>query len=95
MGIVGGSSLFPQSAFSAPPAETARTAKPAEGLVRELFATLTPEQKTAMVLPWDHGADKGGVPTRLKTHNSAPLGTKIGEAFTKEAAPKKAEAPKK
>lgn len=81
VGVVGGSSLL-SSAFAAAP-EKPRAAKPAEGLVRELFATLTPEQKKAMVLPWNHGAEKGGQPTRLKTHNAAPLGKKLGEQFTK------------
>ncbi len=83
MGLVGGSSILPHSALGASAAEKVRAAKPAEGLVRELFATLTADQKLAMVLPWDHGADKGGIPTRLKTHNAAPLGKNIGEQFTK------------
>jgi hypothetical protein len=64
-------------------AAPARAAKPAEMLVRELVASLTAEQKAALVLPWNHGADKGGMPTRLKTHNAAPLGKKIAEQFTK------------
>ena len=80
-GLVGGSSLLSSALAAAP--EKPRAAKPAEGLVRELFATLTPEQKKAMVLPWAHGAEKGGTPTRLKTHNAAPLGKKLGEQFTK------------
>lgn len=79
IGILGGSSLLSAAA----PDETPRTTKPAETLVREFFATLMPEQKAAMVLPWDHGTEKGGTPTRLKTHNAAPLGKKLGEQFTK------------
>ena len=81
VGVVGGSSLLSTALAAAP--EKPRAAKPAEGLVRELFATLTPEQKQAMVLPWAHGTEKGGTPTRLKTHNAAPLGKKLGEQFTK------------
>ena len=81
VGMLGGSSLLSTAAAIAAPGEKA-VAKPAEGLVRELFATLTPEQKTAMVLPWNHGADKGGTPTRLMTHNAAPLGKRLGEQFT-------------
>lgn len=81
--MVGGSSLLSTAAAFAAPDEKAVAAKPAEGLVRELFATLTPEQKAAMVLPWDHGAQNGGIPTRLKTHNAAPLGKRLSEQFTK------------
>jgi len=83
VGMMGGSSLFSTPAIGAAPEETVRAAKPAEALVREFFATLTPEQKAAVVMPWDHGAEKGGTPTRLKTHNSAPLGKPLGQQFTK------------
>ena len=83
VGALGGSALLSAPARAAAPAEKERAAKPAEALVRELFTTLTPEQKAAMVLPWDHGTDKGGTPTRLKTHNAAPLGKRLGEQFTK------------
>ena len=76
--MLGGSSLLSSAAAE----EKGAAAKPAEGLVRELFATLTPDQKKAMVLPWDHGAEKGATPTRLKTHNAAPLGKRLGEQFT-------------
>lgn len=81
-GMMGGASLLAPSALRAAPGERARAAKPAEELIRELFATLSAEQKTAMVRPWDHGAEAGGIPTRLKTHNAAPLGKKLGEQFT-------------
>ena len=79
VGMLGGSSLLSSAAAQ----DKGAAAKPAEGLVRELFATLTPDQKKEMVLPWDHGAEKGGMPTRLKTHNAAPLGKPLGEQFTK------------
>jgi uncharacterized protein DUF3500 len=82
VGMLGGSSLLSTTASIAAPEEKGAVAKPAEGLVRELFATLTPDQKKAMVLPWDHGAEKGGTPTRLKTYNAAPLGKRLGEQFT-------------
>ena len=80
--MLGGSSLLSSTAAIAAADEKGATAKPAEGLVRELFATLTPDQKKAMVLPWEHGAEKSGTPTRLKTHNAAPLGKTLGEQFT-------------
>ena len=57
-------------------------AKPAESLIRELFSGLSDEQKKAIVLPWNHGAENGGEPTRLKTHNGPPLGKRLGEQFT-------------
>ena len=82
-GVLGGASLLSSASAFAAPVEKARAAKPAETLVREIYATLTAEQKKAMVLPWAHGAEKGGTPTRLKTHNAAPLGKKLGEQFTK------------
>jgi len=83
LGMMGGSSLLSTATAFAAPDEKAVTAKPAEGLVREFFATLTPEQKMAMVLPWDHGSENGGRPTRLKTHNAPPLGKRLGDQFTK------------
>lgn len=69
-------------AAAAPAAAAAAEAKPAESLVRELFASLTSEQKQSIVLPWDHGKDDG-VPTRLRTFNAPPLGKALGEAFSK------------
>ncbi len=83
VGMMGGSSLVSTKASGATPEETVRAAKPAEALVREFFTTLTPEQRMAMVLPWNHGAENGGTPTRLKTHNAAPLGKALGQQFTK------------
>jgi len=82
-GMMGGSALLAPTALRAAPSEPARNVKPAEELIRELFATLSAEQKTAVVRPWDHGTEAGGMPTRLKTHNAAPLGKKLGEQFTK------------
>ena len=83
VGMLGGSALLSStSAFAAPSAKLAAP-KPAEGLVRELFSTLTPAQKKAMVLPWAHGSENGRTPSRLNTHNATPLGKKLGEQFTK------------
>lgn len=58
--------------------------KPAEDLVRELFATLSAEQKKTLVLPWDHGVKAGkGLPTRLGMYNAAIQNQKIGALYTK------------
>src|SRR5690242_4018887 len=44
--------------------------KPAEGLICELYAALSDEQKKELVLPYDHGGKDH--PTRRKTFNSPP-----------------------
>jgi hypothetical protein len=59
-----------------------KPAKPAEALVRELFAGLSDEQKKQVVLPYDHGAPKG-LPTRMGMYNAPIAGKKIGTHFTK------------
>src|SRR5947208_2013922 len=45
--------------------------KPAEELIRELHSTLSADQKSELVLPYDHGTE--GHPTRKKTLNVPPL----------------------
>ena len=56
--------------------------KPAEGLIRELHATLSDDQKKALVQPYDHGASEGR-PTRQRTFNSAFNEKLIAENYTK------------
>src|SRR5262249_41747423 len=56
---------------------------PAEALVMDLFATLTPDQKKELVLPWDHGAGKNQLPTRMRMYNAAINNKKIGDHYTK------------
>ncbi len=57
--------------------------KPAEELIRELYSTMSSEQKSELVLPYDHGTE--GHPTRQKTYNAPPLGAekRIDKTFTK------------
>jgi hypothetical protein len=57
--------------------------KPAESLIQELFASLSPDQKEELVLPYDHGTE--GHPTRQKTFNAPPLGNekRIETTYTK------------
>lgn len=74
--------LAPAVARAADAPTTAAKAKPAEGMIRELFATLSDEQKKTLVYPWDHGKD-GGIPTRLRMVNAPHFGKKIGESYTK------------
>jgi hypothetical protein len=57
--------------------------KPAEALVKELYASLTDDQKKELILPWDHGSRGGkATPTRLRMYNS-PIGRPIGVTYTK------------
>jgi hypothetical protein len=58
------------------------TPKPAEGLIKELFSTLSDEQKKALVQPYDHGASEGR-PTRQRTFNAAFNEKSIAESYTK------------
>src|SRR5206468_11092403 len=57
--------------------------KPAEELIRELYSTLSSEQKSELVLPYDHGTE--GHPTRQKTFNEPPMGKekRIETTYTK------------
>jgi hypothetical protein len=63
-------------------AATAKPApKPAESLIRELFQTLSADQKKQVVYPWDHGAKEQ--PSRTLTPNGPILGKRIGMNYTK------------
>jgi len=66
------------------PAEAkVRQPRPAEDLVRELFAGLDDAQKKRVVLGYDHGADKGGRPTRKGMYNQAINNVRIKDVYTK------------
>jgi hypothetical protein len=58
-----------------------KPAKPAEDLVKELYATLTADQKKDVVLPWNHGASARSLPTRMRMYNS-PINRRIGQCYT-------------
>jgi hypothetical protein len=57
--------------------------RPAEELVKELYSSLSADQKEELVLPYDHGTE--GHPTRQKTFNAPPLGNekRIETTYTK------------
>jgi hypothetical protein len=74
---------LPARARAAPAEPAEKAAKPAEALNQELYATFTDEQKKKLVLPFDHGAGKGKIATRLGMYNSAIQNQKIGEVYTK------------
>ncbi len=60
-----------------------RPVKPAEDLVRELYASLSSDQKKDVVLAWDHGSEGGKRrPTRLRMFN-APIGKQIAKVYTR------------
>ncbi len=54
-----------------------RQPKPAEGLIREFYATFSADQKKELVYPWDHGGN--GKPTRLRTHNRAAFNKRLAD----------------
>src|SRR5262245_35354047 len=58
-------------------------ARPAEELIKELYSTLSADQKNELVLPYDHGTE--GHPTRQKTYNAPPLGNekRLSATYTK------------
>lgn len=72
------------------PLQTARAARAArqaeaEGLVFELFKSMSDDQKKKLVRPWDFGAQSGnGIPARLTTHNAAVGKSVIGEEYDKK-----------
>lgn len=57
--------------------------KPAEELIKELYATLSPDQKRELVLPYDHMTE--GTLTRRRTFNEPVLGEekRIVNTYTK------------
>ncbi len=58
-----------------------RAAKPAEALIRELYSTLSDDQKKQVVYPWDH--KKNGALTRTGMYNQA-IGKTIGTVYDKK-----------
>jgi hypothetical protein len=65
-----------------PAAQPARAAKPAEALIRELYQGLTAQQRTQVVMPWDHGAGNNAIATRLRMYNSSINQNTIGSVYT-------------
>jgi len=79
---VGGLSTSVATAFPDPPA-TPKRPRPAEDLIRELFGTLTDEQKRTVHLPWNHGAGGMNLPTRQRMVNAPINGNRIGAIYTR------------
>jgi hypothetical protein len=73
--------VLPATARANPPAGV-NAPRPAEGLIRDLFATMTDDQKGRVVHPWNHGAvGPRGIPTRLRMYNR-PISRTIGDTYT-------------
>lgn len=61
-----------------------KSEKPAEALVKELYASMSADQKRELVYDWNDGKGKGdGEPTRLGMYNSPVKGLKIADKYTK------------
>jgi Protein of unknown function (DUF3500) len=69
-------------ADDARPQDADRAAKPAEALIRELYASLSSDQKQDLVYPWDHVKAGRKTPTRLGMYN-APIFKTIEKTYTK------------
>src|SRR5262249_51954777 len=63
--------------------KTEKSERPAETLTKELYSTLSAEQKKELVLPWDHGSERGAIPTRLGMYNSPIMRKTVGGSYTK------------
>ncbi len=80
---VGGTAAAAIALGGAAQVARADKAKASEDLVRELFTTLTAEQKKTVMLPWDHTLTKGALPTRLGMYNAPIKAEKIATIYTK------------
>jgi hypothetical protein len=80
----GGAGLLSAAPAEKKPKPPEKKAKPAEDMIKELYAGLSADQKKTIVLPWDHGYDKGkALPTRMRMYNNPILGLRIGQNYTK------------
>ncbi len=76
--VVGGTATAAQTS---PVPAAARGAKPAEAMIRELFTSLSADQKQRVVYPWNHGATTTQLPSRQRMYNSA-FGRTISQVYT-------------
>jgi len=60
-----------------------RKPKPAEDLVRELYASLKDDQKKKVVYEYDHVEKNNPIKSRQRMVNAALLGVSIGSVYTK------------
>lgn len=60
-----------------------RKVQPAEELIKELFSTLSDDQKKKLVQDYDDGAGNNRIPTRKGMYNGPIKGIRIGDSYTK------------
>lgn len=70
----------PLRAMTTPPV-AANNPRPAEALVRELYQSLSNEQRGNAVYGWNHTLGNNNIPARLGMYNR-PLGRPIGEVYS-------------
>jgi hypothetical protein len=63
--------------------QPAKKPSPAEELVKELFGTLSADQKKSVVVPFDHRKNTTSRLTRLDMYNEPILGVRIASVYTK------------
>jgi hypothetical protein len=80
--VLGGLAPAASWAADAPVSSASLTEKPAESLIKELYTTLSDDQKKSLVYSWNHGADNG-LPSRMKMVNAPLFSKKIGDSYTK------------
>jgi hypothetical protein len=83
MAVLGGLSPLMALAADEVAKPAAKNAKPAEAMIRELFASLSADQKKELVYPWNHGGEKDAIPTRQKMVNAPHFDKVIGESYSK------------
>jgi hypothetical protein len=64
-------------------ADAPKPEKPAETLIKELYSTFSDDQKKELVLPWNHGGEKGGIPTRMGMYNAPIMKKTVSGSYTK------------
>jgi hypothetical protein len=80
---VGGAAAVAMAGGALLRAEEAKTQpKPAELLIRELYGTLSADQKKDLVIPYDQASDNG-IPLRQRTFNAPVNGKRIADNYTK------------
>ena len=85
LGVVGAGAALAASglpAFAAAADKEKREAKPAEAIIRELYSSLSADQKKELVYEFDHPRDDK-LPARLGTYNSAAFGKRLANSYTK------------
>jgi hypothetical protein len=73
---------LPRMSFAEDKPAVTKAAKPSEALVKELYASMSADQKKALVLPWNH-KDKDGNIVRLRMYNGAINDQIIHDEYTK------------